>query len=212
MPIYKTIYPNKYTTIYVWKIVESYDDLFESINLNELSKKRLSGMRSELHQRGFLSVRHLLKRAGYTDFDLYYNEYGKPLLKDKKHISITHSFQFSAIIVSKTDVGIDIEKNRKKIVTIQNKFVNTEVDSLSDEDLVKQLTVIWGAKESMYKIYPFGGLSFHDHIAINPFLFAEGRSSGRVVFNEWEKEYDINFMFFDEGFTLVYALPLKVKS
>ena len=113
MPIYKTIYPNKYTTIYVWKIVESYDDLFESINLNELSKKRLSGMRSVLHQRGFLSVRHLLKRAGYTDFDLYYNEYGKPLLKDKKHISITHSFQFSAIIVSKTDVGIDIEKNRK---------------------------------------------------------------------------------------------------
>ncbi len=61
------------------------------------------------------------------------------------------------------------EKNRDKIVNIHHRFVNTEYDSLSEEDLVKQLTVIWGAKESMYKTYPYGGLSFHDHIGIDPF-------------------------------------------
>jgi hypothetical protein len=31
-------------------------------------------MKSEMHQRGFLSVRKLLQTAGYTDFDLYYDE------------------------------------------------------------------------------------------------------------------------------------------
>ncbi len=207
MPLYKSIKPNAETVIYVWKIEEEYDDLIQNTPLNKLSEKRVNGMKSELHQRGFLSVRHLLKEAGYTDFDLYYNEFGKPLLRDGKHISITHSFQFSAIIIGNNEVGIDIEKNREKILLIKDKFVNTEIDSLSDEDLVKQLTVIWGAKEAMYKIYPFGGLSFHDHIAINPFLFADCKSSGRVIFGEWVKKYKIHFMFFIEGFTLVYALP-----
>ncbi len=207
MPIYKTIKPNQKTIIFVWKIDEPYSDLLDSIALNDLSKKRLNGMKSELHQRGFLSVRHLLKEAGYTDFDLYYNSYGKPLLRDGKHISITHSYQFSAIIISDNDVGIDIEKIREKIKRIGNRFVNTNFDSLSNEDIVKQLTVIWGAKEAMYKTYPYGGLSFHDHIAMDPFLFIEKKSTGRVHFGNWKKEYDVNFMFFDEGFTLVYVLP-----
>ena len=59
-------------------------------------------MKSDLHQRGFLSVRHLLKEVGYSDADLIYDEFGKPHLKDGKHISITHSFTFSAIIISDT--------------------------------------------------------------------------------------------------------------
>lgn len=206
MPIYKTICSKGGTNIYVWKIEESFEALIKGLSLTENSISRLNGMKSELHQKGFLSVRHLLKYAGYQDDNLYYNEYGKPFLEDGKNISITHSFEFAAVLISDCQAGVDIEKNRKKIVNIQHRFVNTEVDSLSDEDLVKQLTVIWGAKESMYKTYPYGGLSFHDHIGINPFLFADGRSSGRVIFNDWKKEYDIRFEFFNEGFTLVYAL------
>ena len=212
MPLYKTIRHDASTTVYVWKIEESLDTLLKGISLNENSKKRLSGMRSELHQRGFVSVRHLLKEAGYSDFDLYYNEYGKPLLKDGRHISISHSYTFAGIIVSDNDVGLDIEKNRPKIVTIQHKFVNTQIDSLSDEDLVKQLTVVWGAKEAMYKTYPYGGLSFHDNIAIDPFLFKDGHSTGRVIFGDWKKKYDIYFSFFKEDFTMVYALAKESKK
>ncbi|MGI9532181.1 4'-phosphopantetheinyl transferase superfamily protein [Lutimonas sp.] len=206
MPIYKIINSSNKTTIYVWKIEESLDDLKDDLSLTEHSLTRLNGMKSELHQKGFLSVRKLLNYAGYQDFNLSYNTYGKPFLDDDKHISITHSFNFAAILISDREAGVDIEKNREKIVQIHHRFVNTEVDSLSNEDLVKQLTVIWGAKESMYKTYPYGGLSFHDHIGINPFLFADGRSTGRVIFDDWKKEYEINFEFFKEGFTLVYAL------
>lgn len=206
MPIYKTITSQNGTAIYVWKIEESLDELKTDLKLKEDSLIRLNGMKSELHQKGFLSVRRLLKHAGYQDLNLSYNEFGKPLLDDRKHISITHSFNFAAILISDKEAGIDIEKNREKIVQIHHRFVNTEVDSLSDEDLVKQLTVIWGAKESMYKTYPYGGLSFHDHIGINPFLFAHGRSTGRVIFGDWKKDYEIKFEFFKEGFTLVYAL------
>ena len=206
MPLYKTIRPNGLSVIRVWKIEEDLEELSDDLELKPASQHRLDGMKSLLHQKAFLSVRRLLELEGYSDQDLRYNSYGKPLLEDGMHVSITHSFEFAALIISENEVGIDVEKNREKILKIQHRFVNTDYDSLSDEDLVKQLTVIWGAKEAMYKTYPFGGLSFHDHIAIEPFLFRDQRSEGRIIFEGWKRQYDIHFEFLKEGFTLVYAL------
>ncbi|SDX77820.1 4'-phosphopantetheinyl transferase superfamily protein [Lutibacter oricola] len=210
MPLYKTIKPNKHTTIYVWKIEASFCELSEEIELTERSKNRLLSMKSELHQRGFLSIRHLLIKAGYTDFDLYYNENGKPHLKDGKHISITHSFNFSSLIISDSIVGIDIEKNREKIKIIQHKFVNFEKGFIhKDDDYIQQLTVIWGAKESLYKIYPHGGLTFKNDIDINSFEMKDQKTTGCIHTQGWNKKYDIYFEQI-ENFTLVYAIdPLS---
>src|SRR5690606_18134587 len=113
MPLYKTITTNSQTTVKIWQITESYEELMRPITLRDECMTRVLGMKSELHQRGFLSVRHLLAEFGYTDHDLYYDENGKPHLKDGKHISITHSFQFSAIAISNQEIGIDIEKQRE---------------------------------------------------------------------------------------------------
>ncbi len=208
MPLYKTIRPNSYTSIFVWKIEESFSDLFKNTPLTERSEKRLFSMKSELHQRGFLSVRHLLKEAGYNDFDLFYTENGKPHLKNGKRISITHSFTFSALIISDTEVGIDVEKNREKIKIIQHKFINFEKGFIHEDDnYIEQLTVIWGAKESLYKIYPFGGLTFKNDIDINSFQIADKKTTGYIKVKNWNKKYDIHFEQLNE-FTLVYALEL----
>jgi phosphopantetheinyl transferase len=206
MPLFKTIKPNKYTTVYVWKIEESFKELLKDTPLTERSKNKLLSMRSEIHQRGFLSVRHLLNEAGYTDFDLFYNGNGKPNLTDGKHISITHSFNFSAIIISSVEVGIDIEKNREKIKIIQDKFVNFERGFIhKDDDYIQQLTVIWGAKESLYKIYPYGGLTFKNDIDINSFKIADKKTTGYIKVKGWDKNYHIEFQQIN-GFTLVYAI------
>ena len=206
MPLFKTIKPNKHTTIYVWRIEESLSDLSKNMPLTERSEKRLYDMKSELHQRGYLSVRHLLKTAGYNDFDLFYNDNGKPHLTDGKNISITHSFTFSAIAISDAAIGIDIEKNREKIKIIQHRFVNFERGFIhKDDDYIEQLTVIWGAKESLYKIYPFGGLTFKNDIDINSFQIADKKTTGYIKAAGWDKNYDIRFEQLG-GFTLVYAL------
>ncbi|MDP3312671.1 4'-phosphopantetheinyl transferase superfamily protein [Lutibacter sp.] len=206
MPLFKTTKPNKYTSIFIWKIEESFDALSENIALSANSKKRLLSMKSELHRRGFLSVRHLLKAAGYTDYDLFYTDTGKPHLKNGKRISITHSFTFSAIIISDFTVGIDIEKTREKIKIIQHKFVNFERGFIhKDDDYIEQLTVIWGAKESLYKIYPHGGLTFKNDIDINSFKIADKKTTGYIKVKNWDKNYDIHFEQI-ENFTLVYAI------
>lgn len=207
MPLYKTIIIDESTKVLIWKISEDLSELTQGISLTENSQTRLNGMRSELHQKGFLSIRHLLKEIGYTDTDLSYDSYGKPHLKDGNYISITHSFNFSAIIFSTLQsVGIDIEMQRDKIVKIARKFTPIEeYRTIANHDaLVSKLTIVWGAKESLYKIFGKKQLLFKEHIYIEDFAFAEGKTIGQINYKGESASYDIHFLEF-EGFTCVYA-------
>ena len=208
MPLLQTIAINNHSKVLIWKITESLEEIESGIELTRNSKERIEGMKSEIHQKGFLSVRQLLKEAGYTDDDLMYDGYGKPHLKDGRFISITHSFIFSAIIISdEKPVGIDIEKRRDKIVKIAHKFTPIEAyKSIANHDaLVSKLTIVWGAKESLYKIYGKKKLLFLDHIYIEDFSFETNTTTGKVLYEGETTEYNVHFLEIDD-FTCVYAL------
>ncbi len=207
MPLYKTITPNSQTTVKIWKITEGFDDLMASVNLETKSLKRVLGMKSELHQRGFLSVRRLLQEFGYADADLFYDENGKPHLKDGKQISITHSFHFSAIIISDSIIGIDIEKQRDKIQIIAHKFIDYENDYLDETaaDYVEKLTVIWCVKESLYKLFATPGLSFKQHCLVVPISNGENETVAWIDYEGKKCRFNIEFLEF-EGFTCAYAI------
>jgi 4'-phosphopantetheinyl transferase len=207
MPLHKTINFDISTQIFVWKITESYEQLFNEVALKDSNLRRLGGMKSQLHQRGFLSVRELLQEAGYNDFDLYYDDFGKPHLKDGKHISITHSYQFSAIIVSNQSVGIDIELQREKIIKIASKFNDDDHRFLKEdkkEDYIRKLTVIWGAKESIFKIRNERGISFKEHIKVRAFEMEDTLAVAELHFDDIVKDFEIYFEEI-ENFILVYA-------
>ncbi|WP_243473701.1 4'-phosphopantetheinyl transferase family protein [Winogradskyella sp. MH6] len=208
MPLYKSISVNSQTTVKIWKIEESYDELFESLDLKPQSLDRVLGMKSELHQRGFLSVRHLLREFGYTDQDLFYDDNGKPHLKDGNHISITHSFTFSGVIVSDKEVGIDIEMQRDKIAVIAHKFVDYEFNYLdkSADDYINKLTVIWGIKESLYKLFATPGMLFKEHFLVIPFTFDDGETIAWIDYKGRKYRYNTAFLEF-EGFTCAYVVP-----
>ncbi len=207
MPLYKTITVNKTTKVLIWKIEESYEFLSDGISLTNHCRKRVDSMKSDLHRRGFMSVRHLLAAAGYTDHDLYYDDKGKPHLTDDKHISITHSFIFSAIIISDQEVGIDIEKQRQKILKIAHKFTPIEeYRTLANDDAVmRKLTMVWGAKESLYKSFARKGVSFLEHVYVEDFRLDDLQSTAEVSFEDKEETYKVWFLEF-EGFTCAYAL------
>ena len=185
MPLYKTIRVNDFTKVLIWKIEESLEDLTKGIELTEQSKKRVDAMKSILHQQGFMSIRQLLKQVGYVDADVFYDEFGKPHLKDKNYLSISHSFTFTAIIISeKKPVGIDVEKQRDKIVKIAHKFTPIEeYNTIANHDaLVSKLTIVWGAKESLYKIYGKKKLQFLHHIYIEDFSFIDTKTTGVIKY------------------------------
>jgi 4'-phosphopantetheinyl transferase EntD len=207
MPLYKTITVSQSTEVLIWKITESYEELSAGIDLTEHCQDRVDGMKSDLHRRGFMSVRHLLKAKGYTDFDLYYDSNGKPHLRDGKHISITHSYTFSAIIISDIEVGVDIEKQRTKILKIAHKFTPIEeYRTLANEDaLIRKLTMVWGAKESLYKSFATPGVRFLEHIYVEDFRLDDADSIATVSAFDKTQAYTVSFMEMEE-FTLVYAI------
>lgn len=210
MPIYKTITVSPTTKVYIWKVMEPEAQLGINVELTPHCQNRMDGMKSEDHRRAFLSIRHLLAEAGYTDFDLVYDDFGKPHLKDGNYISITHSHNFTGIIVSETDeVGIDIEMQREKILRIAHKFTPIEEyrTLANTEAIIRKLTIVWGAKESLYKIYAQQGLSFLKHINVMDFAFEDARTVAEITYKGKKSHYEIAFLEF-EGFTCVYALKM----
>ena len=165
MPLYKTISVNSQTTVKIWKIEESFNDLFNPEQLKPESLSRVNGMKSELHQRGFLSVRQLLK------------------------------------------AGIDIEKQREKIKVIAHKFVDYEfkyLDTLTS-DYINKLTVIWGIKESLYKLFATPGMLFREHFLVIPFTMKDENTVAWIDYKGTKKRYSSSFLEF-EGFTCAYAI------
>ena len=194
MPLFKTIAFSKTTKIYIWNISENIDALLLNVNLSKNSQLRLQNMKSEMHQKGFLSVRKLLAEAGYTDLDLIYDETGKPHLSDNKFISISHSYEFSTLILSSEPVGIDLEIQKEKVLKIAPKFMDIfYLENLSNTDKIKKATIIWGIKEVIFKIKNQKGISFPDHIFENDFNLSDKIAKAQLRFNNKVENFDINF-------------------
>jgi phosphopantetheinyl transferase len=215
MPLYKSIIIDEDTKLHIWKNTESIEELSQQVKLKDTCSARVAGMKSELHKKGFLGVRMLLQEIGYTDFDLYYDTDGKPHLKDGKNISITHSYAFSAIIVSNSkDIGIDMELQREKVITIADKFIEPEFAYLDPQHLteyMRKLIVIWGVKEAVFKMISRSGLSFKQNIYVFPFDIAKKDGTASVKFEDINAVYPFHFEEI-EDFTLVYCMGNKTTK
>ncbi len=167
MPLYKIIKPKSDTQILIWEITETLEDLKKGLVLKPESQFRLDGMRSIAHQKGFLSVRQLLKIASLSDANLYYDGTGKPFLNTKQNISISHSHEFAVIALSSKEIGIDIELCQEKIKKIATKFTGFEENHIQNG--VVELTVIWAIKEAVFKIINQAGISFKTQLLVEKF-------------------------------------------
>lgn len=194
MPLLKIIALNDYTESLVWKITETFDELFRSVALKDVSLARVESMKAESHQKGFLAVRRLLMEAGYTDFDLYYDAFGKPHLKDGKHISISHSNCFSVIVLSDVNIGADLEILKDKTLKLASRYMDvSHLKNLSKEDEMIKATVVWGIKESVFKLKNEIGISFKDHIFEDNFNLADKKCGVELRINNKVEHFDIVF-------------------
>ncbi len=194
MPLYKEIILKENAKLYLWKITEDSGELHRAVKLNTSSQNRVDSMKSVSHQKGFLAVRMLLQHIGYTDFDLYYDAFGKPHLTDGKCISISHSHTFSAIAISDQPIGLDVEQVKEKILKIASRFMDvSHLENLSEIDKRIKATVIWGIKESIFKIKNIEGISFRNHIFEEDFSFEDKKASAILKHENKEENFDILF-------------------
>lgn len=97
--------------------------------------------------------------------EVSYNESGKPLLTDGRHISISHTKGIVAVIISEHHpVGVDVEYCSDRVSRVARRFVREDEWT---EDM-KSLLIIWSAKETVYKLFSEDSL-WYDEMRVAPF-------------------------------------------
>ncbi len=206
---YKKVIKN--ASIGVWEINEPVEELYKKVNLSEKEQQIFEGLKTISRKRHWLSYRlilpYLVKPEELCAID--YDVYGKPYLNNGvRHISVSHSGKFSALIVSPNkSVGIDIEKVDPKIYNIAHKFLNNkEVPCTVGKNSLQKLYIIWAAKESLYKLHGKKNILFKDNIKIKPFTFkGYGEVRGKINSEEHNKCYDLFYQTL-ENYILVYSV------
>lgn len=208
MPFFKEISLPNNTSVYLWKINEEISDLKQHLLLTEISTNRLAKMKSDSHIKGFLAVRKLLNEINYTDSDLFYDSFGKPLLKNNKKISISHSHEFACVIISDNNIGIDIELKSEKILKNISLLFNEDFILNTNENRENEITLTtfgWAIKEALFKLIPENDISFKDNIMIQPFQLNENSCIANVEINNKKATYTIHLEII-ENYVLAYVI------
>ena len=212
MPLFYQHNINDSTRLAIWHIIEGEDFFLKQVPL----KRDVSHSQKRLQH---LAGRYLLKEL-FSDFpleEILIADTRKPYLEDEQyHFSISHFGHYAAAIVSSTKrVGVDVEKAGPTIEKIRNKFLSDKESAIAFEGIEKsghrlrQLTLLWSAKESIFKWYSLGKVNFKEHICWTEPYFVRTKGLGELCF-EFRKEgsipLSVHFKFFEDlVLTFVYT-------
>jgi 4'-phosphopantetheinyl transferase EntD len=187
------------TKVAIWRIEEDENFYLQKVPL----KANVSHPYKRLQH---LAGRYLLPEL-MEDFplsEILIADTRKPFLENEQyHFSISHCGNYAAAIVSSGErVGVDIELVTPRMYTIAHKFLHeSEQDYLHEWEYMSKvhlelMTILWCAKEAVYKWYGKGQLSFREDM----------RLCGPVVFgsNDW-----IQFPF---EFRKDAVVPLTIRA
>ena len=173
MPVFFQHQINEDTRLGIWKIEETEEFFKGNVPLHrEVTHphKRLQ------HLAGRFLLQYLFPDFPYQLIEIA--DTRKPFLPDQQyHFSISHCGDYAAAIVSKNQrVGLDIEIPVEKISRIMYKYLSAKEHELfnlipgTDTDQVvmnvEEPTLLWSAKEAVFKWYGNGGVDFRRQIQL----------------------------------------------
>ena len=176
MPLFFQHTISETTKLGIWHIKEDENFFIEKVPLQQSithPHKRLQ------HLAGRYLLQYLFPDFPYAE--ILIADTRKPYLPNEQyHFSISHCGYYAAAIVSSTHrVGIDIEIPSEKLERIAHKFIHeNEIIYLSidhsQQSTLKNLstidrrllTVLWSAKEALFKWYSLGGIDFKQHMQL----------------------------------------------
>ena len=202
MPFLKEFIINEKTKIKLWKV------MIGELNTKELNnddKNLLKLKKSNLLREQFLATRKILALEN-SDYKITYDINGKPLLNSIYNISISHSHEIAALVISDNPkIGLDVQLKESKILNIQNKFLNKyEKSNIGDDPTVDILTMVWTSKESIYKAIGLKGISFSENIKIDKVIEKDKTGIGYYINGTEKVKFDLKFFYVDE-YTICYA-------
>jgi phosphopantetheinyl transferase len=197
VPIFFQQQINETTRLGIWKIEET-EEFFKA---NVPQHRDVTHPHKRLqHLAGRFLLQYLFPAFPYELIKIA--DTRKPFLPDEQyHFSISHCGDYAAAIVSKDRrVGIDIEIPTEKISRIMYKFLSAKEHELfhliePDKDRVPFSTLLWSAKESVFKWYGNGGVDFRKEIQLKK--QHEENETIYCVFSKNNSELNIHYRQFD---------------
>jgi 4'-phosphopantetheinyl transferase len=214
MPLSEYIVVSEHARLGVWHITEDEDFFIKKLPLKENELAELVLLRG--HRRlEWLAARYLLQVMTGWVYTMVKDSHGKPHLHNKAYeISVSHSKDYTAIIIAPDLVGVDIQYLTPKLVKVAYRVLNEQkFEQLKEETKLEHLHVYWGAKEALYKAYGKKNLDFRKNIQIEPFHYGhtEGVLKGTVITHDYIKHFIIFYKKI-ENYLLVYAIENKEQE
>ncbi len=196
MPIFFQHQINLTSKLAIWKI-EELALFFSKIDSKQL---KILHPQKQLQQ---LAGRFLLNflEPEFPLAMIQVPQFGKPFLQNDEFIfSISHCGNFAAAILSKdSKVGIDIEISTVRTFKVVNKYLSEKeieifVEQFSELD-ASLLTLLWSAKEAVFKWHGQNQVDFRKDIQLNklnkteniiPCFFAKTNQQINIHFRKFE--------------------------
>ena len=208
MPLSYSSDDSLYTHL-IWHCSEDINFFRSKLNLTNYELEILAKRKNSKKALEFLCSRLLLRLCKLDPNDLSYNEFGAPILKSGKFVSISHCKNYVTLLLSNQSCGVDIETKRKQILNIKHKFLNqTDINNISMEN-ISDITLIWTLKEAIYKLCQYPGINFKDQIFVstidiknnlaNAYVDIDGSITNIICKFQINKEYICSTVFIDDG-------------
>jgi enterobactin synthetase component D len=192
MPVFFQHQINDSTRLGIWKIEET-EEFFKS---NVPQHRDVTHPHKRLqHLAGRFLLQYLFPAFPYEMIEIA--DTRKPYLPNEQyHFSISHCDDYAAAIVSKDKrVGVDIEKPVPKILRIRDKFLSKEELNRFGQG-ERQLTLLWSAKEAVFKWYGNGAVDFREHIHLEKQL-QDKEEIDCLFTKEKKQQLSIHYRLFD---------------
>ena len=150
---------NPHTTLLVWKITETEEQLKSQLSESVLETITNKNYKSESRRLEVMATYALLISYLKTPSVIIdHNSNGQPLLEGF-YISISHTNSYACVLLSTQKVvAIDIEYRSDRIERIRSKFLRSDELFTSIEDLL----LVWSAKETLYKYFSEDDLMYNE--------------------------------------------------
>lgn len=153
----------------IWELTETVNALADGFQFTRNEKNQFGNLKLDKRKIEYLATRLLLEKMTGEMTEIFYHSSGKPyILTDGVFISISHSANAVAIILSNQNTGIDTENAGRNIARVANRFLGADELAQIENFPNPQSTKItfWCAKEAIFKCTDCSGIDFAKQIQI----------------------------------------------
>lgn len=154
-------------------------------------------------EKNIILLRHI---TGEQQATINHSPEGKPYCSLFKSISISHSGNYTALMMSNHPAcGVDLQIYKEKTTQGMDYFMSEkEIAEVDNNDLMRNVHLYWCAKETAIKYFSVSGIDFKNKIYIHPFRSEQNDILHATVFHAEQHELMISYRK-TENYALCFA-------